>query len=45
MSWKRKKATPTFVFLFSIKEVGKYSKTNNLSDVLCFLLINSLNTC
>ncbi len=28
----------------SLKEGGKYAKTNNLSDVLCVLLINSLNT-
>ncbi len=48
MSWKRKKTTPTFVFfvysLKSEKEWGKYAKTNNLSDTLCVLLINSLNT-
>ncbi len=41
-------ATPTFVFfvysLKSKKQGGKYAKTNNLSDVPCVLLINSLNT-
>ncbi len=45
---KRKKDTPTLVFfLYSLKskkEGGKYAKINNLSDVLCILLINSLNT-
>ena len=48
ISQKRKKATPTFVFfvyfLKSEKDKGKYAKTNNLSDVLCVLLINPLNT-
>ncbi len=34
-----------FVYsLKSEKEGGKYAKTNNLSDTLCVLLINSLNT-
>ncbi len=34
-----------FCFLrLSEKEGGKYAKTNNLSDALCVLLINSLNT-